>query len=310
MLRVSGPFSGRFGGEVWRGAVRQSVLLVMVLVVALLGGAVVRVIAEAAVPGRERINVTGSTTVGPIAKAFAEYYMGEHPDVNVTVEESGSGDGVRSLLHAGCQVATMSRFLKQEEFATAVDQGICPVPHVVAMDAVAVIVHPSNPIRSLSVAQLRGVFSGRVDNWKELGGPDLPVVRVCRDASSGTHETFEELVLGGARLTADAERVVSNQSAHQRVEARPGAIGYVGLAFLDKSVKSLAVDDVLPTRNTVTSGRYPLARPLYFFTDGFPSVGTHLHSFVSLHLTRDGHNIIHSIGFVPVTEYADADVKR
>ncbi|MGD2174748.1 MAG: phosphate ABC transporter substrate-binding protein [Candidatus Brocadiaceae bacterium] len=249
------------------------------------------------------ITCDGSTTVGPIAKAFAQYYMDKHPDVTVTVSESGSGNGAKSLMNRACDVANMSRFMKPNEFTAAVGKGIFPVAHVVAMDGIAMIVHPSNPVGRLSVDQVRDIYTGKITSWRQLGGPSQPIVMISRDTNSGTYETFEKLVMQKERIDPKAEYVGSNGAVRQRVQSTPNALGYVGLGFVDRTVKAVTIDGVEPTPRTVASGQYPIARPLFMFTEGYPKLGSHLHQFVTLHLTRDGQSIVSEIGFVPLTDY-------
>jgi phosphate transport system substrate-binding protein len=193
--------------------------------------------------------------------------------------------------------------MKATEFKAAVDNGVLPVAHVVAMDGIAVVVHPSNPIGELTVAQVREIYEGKITNWRDLGGPNVNIVKLSRDSSSGTYETFEGLVMAGARIASDTEYVGSNSQAKQRVQNTKGAIAYVGLGFVDDSVKALKINGVHPDHSTVASGRYPIARPLFMFTNGYPELGSHLHAFVTLHLSRKGQDIIEEIGFVPVTSY-------
>lgn len=250
-----------------------------------------------------RIVCDGSTTVGPIAKAFAEYFMQQNPGVNVTVSESGSGNGAKSLINGTCDVASMSRFMKDSEFKAAVAQGVLPVAHIVALDGLPIVVHPGNPIQGLTVQQVRDIFAGRITRWSELGGPELKIVKVSRDTNSGTYETFETLVMGGEKIAEDTEYVGSNGAIRQRVQTTPAAIGYAGLGFVDDTVKALEIDGIYPTRKTVASGKYPVARPLYLFTNGYPELGSNLHSFVNLHLTEKGQEIVEEIGFVPTTAY-------
>lgn len=252
---------------------------------------------------KAKIVIDGSTTVGPIAKAFAEYYMGKHPEVNITVSESGSGNGAKSLVNSACDVADMSRFMKNAEFQAAVEKGVMPVPHAVALDGVAIVVHPSNSIRALTIDQVRGIYTGKITNWRQLGGADRKIVKISRDTNSGTYETFEGLVMNKERMAADTEYVGSNGAVRQRVQSTPVAIGYVGLGFVDRTVKALNINGVYPDVATVRSGAYPVARALYMFTNGYPELGSHLHAFVTLYLTRKGQEIIEAIGFVPVTEY-------
>ncbi|MBN1517421.1 phosphate ABC transporter substrate-binding protein [Candidatus Sumerlaeota bacterium] len=280
--------------------------LAATLLVAWLGAGVAMAADEA-----EKLVLDGSTTVGPIAKAFAEYYMSNHPDVNVTVNESGSGNGAKSLINSACDIANMSRFMKDSEFAAAVEKGVKPVAHVVAMDGLPVLVHPSNPVKELSLEQVRKIYTGEIANWSEAGGPDQAIVIVSRDTNSGTYETFHELVMTHKvngesvkeKITDGAEYVGSNGAVRARVQSTPAAIGYAGLGFVDKTVKALEIDGVYPTPETVTSGKYAIARPLFMFTNGYPKLGSHTYQFVTLHLTEKGQEIIEDIGFVPVTKY-------
>ncbi len=258
-----------------------------------------------------KLVLDGSTTVGPIAKAFAEYYMAKHKDVNVTVNESGSGNGVKSLINSSCDIANMSRFMKENEFLAAVEKGIMPVAHVVAMDGLPVLVHNSNPVKALTVKQIRDIYTGRITNWKDLGGADKTIVVISRDTSSGTYETFHKLVMTHnvgdekikEKIKGGAEYVGSNGAIRARVQSTPAAIGYAGLGFIDKTVKALEINGIYPTAQTVTSGSYPIARPLYMFTNGYPKLGSHVHAFVTLHLSEKGQEMIEDIGFVPVTKY-------
>jgi len=250
-----------------------------------------------------KIVVDGSTTVGPIAKAFVEYYGSGHPDVNITVSESGSGIGAKSLINGTCDVADMSRFMKDKEFKAAVAKGVLPVAHVIAMDGLPIIVHPSNPVKNLTIEQVRDIYRGKITNWSEVGGPNVKIVKVSRDTNSGTYETFNHVVMQGDKIAADVEHVGSNGAVRQRVQSTPAAIGYAGLGFVDRTVKALTINGIEPNRETVSSGVYPIARPLFMFTNGYPKLGTPLHAFVTLHLTRDGQEIIEEIGFVPVTNY-------
>lgn len=251
----------------------------------------------------ERLQVEGSTTVGPIADAFAEAFKAQDRNVDITVKKSGSGDGAARLIGGGCDVATMSRFMKDAEFKTAVEKGVMPVAHAVAMDGVCIIVHPSNPISHLTTAQVRSIYTGAITNWRQLGGPDEPIVAITRDTNSGTFETFETLVMNKEKMAGNVETQASNPAIHGRVSKSKGAIGYVGVGFIDKEVKALEIDGVRPSKKTIASGVYPLARPLFMFTNGYPKLGSLIHRFVTFHLTQDGQDIVEAKGFVPVTDY-------
>ena len=244
-----------------------------------------------------QVVVDGSTTVGPIAKAFAEYYMGKHPGVNITVSESGSGNGAKSLINAACDVATMSRAMKNSEVKAAQDAGVLPIEKIVAMDGLSVVVHPSNPVAKLSLEQIRDIYTGKIANWKDLGGPDSAIVVISRDTNSGTYETFETMVMNKQKLTSKAEYVGSNGAVRQRVMSTATAIGYVGLAFTE-GVKAIPVNGVSATPETVTSKEYPISRALYMYTNGRPKEGTALYDFVNFCDTPEGMKIVQDTGFV------------
>lgn len=249
----------------------------------------------------KNIVIDGSTTVGPIAKAFADYYK-EKTGIGATISESGSGNGVKSLINGACDIANMSRFMKDSEFKTCVEKGILPVAHVVAFDGLAVVVNPANKVGALTMAQLADIYTGKTRNWKELGGDDAEIVVISRDTNSGTYETFNELVLRKDPVVKGAEYVGSNGQAKTRVASTKNAIAYVGLGFADDSVKTLSVDGILPSPKTIVSGKYPIARPLFMFTNKYPKMGTPVYDFVTLHLSEEGREIVRDLGYVPVAE--------
>ena len=251
----------------------------------------------------ETLQIEGSTTVGPIADAFAEYFKKVYPDLDITVKKTGSGDGAAALVDDRCDIATMSRFMKAKEFKAAVDGGVFPVAHVAAMDGVCPIVHPSNPVKDLTTAQIRDIYMGKIKNWSQVGGPSMPIVVISRDTSSGTYETFHGLVMQKKEMAAGVEYVNSNPQAHARVKTTRGAIGYVGIGFLDRSVKAIKVDGVMPSRRTIASGVYPVARPLFMFTNGYPELGSMVHKFCTFYLTEKGQELVEAKGFVPLTAY-------
>ncbi len=268
---------------------------------------ILAITAAAAVTGAasasEKIVIDGSTTVGPIAKAFAEYFMAANPEVNITVSESGSGNGAKGLVNSTCDVGAMSRPMKDTEFKAAADKGIQPVAHVVALDGLPILVHPSNPVQDLTVEQVRNIYLGRISNWKELGGPDKKIVTISRDTNSGTYETFAKLVMSKQKIHENCEYVGSNGAIRQRVQSTPAAIGYAGLGFVDKTVKALKINGVYPSAETVQTGEYAIARPLYMYTNKYPKLGSTLYRFMTIHLTEDGQEMVEEIGFVPVTAY-------
>ena len=252
---------------------------------------------------KQALQIEGSTTVGPIADAFAEAFKNKYSNLDITVKKTGSGDGAAALVDGRCDIAIMSRFMKEKEYRKAVENGIFPVAHVVAMDGVCVVVHPSNPVKELTTEQVRDIYLSKITNWKQVGGPDLKIVAISRDSSSGTYETFHKLVMKKMEMAPGVEYVNSNPQAHARVKTTKGAIGYVGIGFLDSNIKALKLDGVMPSAETISSGTFPVARPLFMFTNGYPKLGSMVHKFCSFYLSETGQEIIEAKGFVPVTNY-------
>ena len=252
--------------------------------------------------GESKLVCDGSSTVGPLAKAFAEFYMKSHPEAAISVSESGSGNGAKAMMGGTCDVADMSRPMKDEEFRKCVENGIMPCAHVIALDGIAVVVHKSNPVNGLTLEQLRDIYSGKISNWKDVGGADAEIVLISRDTNSGTYETFENLVMNKQKMSDRTEVVGSNGQAKSRVENTRNAIGYVGLGFTD-GLKALAVNGIEASAETIQSGSYPVARPLFMYTNGYPKLGSDLYRFVTLYLSKEGQQIVEEIGFVPVTAY-------
>ncbi len=242
------------------------------------------------------IVLDGSTTVGPLAKSFANYFTRKY-GVHVTVSESGSGNGAKSLINGSCTIATMSRAMKAEEIAAARQKGVNPVAHIVALDGLSMIVHPGNPINSLSKAQISSIYRGVITNWKEVGGPNARIVVIQRESNSGTQDSFKELVVGKeVKMTGNAETQSSNGAVKSRVSTTFSAIGFLGLGFVDHSIKIIAVNGVMPSVKTVKNGTYQVSRPLYFYTKGQPSGA--IKQFIDIPLTADGKRIITELGFI------------
>ena len=261
------------------------------------GAAVMSLLAagDASAAGNKLV-LDGSTTVGPIAKAFAAYFK-KTTGVDVTVSESGSGNGAKSLINKSCDIANMSRPMKDNEEAAARSKGVKPVEHIIALDGIAVIVHPGNRVNNLSRKQIRDIYSGRVTNWSVVGGPNAPIVMIQRESNSGTQDTFKELVMGkDLPISKRAETQASNGAVKSRVASTPTAIGFVGHGYVDGSVKALDVDGVEATVQTIKSGRYPISRPLFMYTNGQPT--GNVKAFIDLPKTVEGQKIISEVGFV------------
>jgi len=262
----------------------------------LISAAVLGVMASGTAQAAGKIVIDGSTTVGPIAKAFADHFT-KTTGVQVTVSESGSGNGAKSLINKTCDIATMSRAMKDNEIAAAKGKGVNPVEHVVALDGLSIVLHPSNRISGLTKVQIRGIYMGKYTNWNQLGGPNAGIVVIQRESNSGTADSFKELVMGHDNpISKSAETQSSNGAIKSRVSTTPGAIGYIGLGFVDHSVKAILVDGIEPDVKTVKNGTYPIHRPLFMYTNGQPTGA--VKQFIDLAKTEDGKHIISETGFV------------
>lgn len=245
------------------------------------------------------IVIKGSTTVLPITQKVSEAYMKENPDVKISISGGGSGNGIKAVIDGSTDIAMSSRFIKQSEVELAVNNGRYPVPHVVAYDCIIPVVHPDNKVKNLSLAQLKAVYKGEIKNWKDLGGDDHPVVVISRDTSSGTYEVWAEKVLQGDRVFPGALLQASNGAIVQAVSKNKNAIGYIGLGYLDNSTKAVTVDNVVGSIENTLNGTFPVSRPLFMFTPGWPE--KEAAKFLSfLKHPEKGQKYVAEIGFVPM----------
>ncbi|MCX7784613.1 MAG: phosphate ABC transporter substrate-binding protein [candidate division WOR-3 bacterium] len=249
---------------------------------------------------KKNITLAGSTTVLPIAQKCAEAFMDINPKVNISVRGGGSGVGIASLIAKSVDIGMSSRPIKDKELATAKQKGVNPVGNIIALDGLAIIVHPQNPINEITLKTLKDIYTGKITNWKALGGPDREIVVVSRDVASGTFEVFKEKVLGGDKPKDDALMLASNKAVATSVQETPGAIGYVGVGYLSEGIKSLKVDGIMPSNKTVQDGTYKLARPLFMYTNGSPK-GL-VKEFIDFILSNTGQKLVNEAGFVPINK--------
>ncbi|MBN1828691.1 MAG: phosphate ABC transporter substrate-binding protein [Deltaproteobacteria bacterium] len=246
----------------------------------------------------ENVTVNGSTTVLPVAQASAEAFMKMNPGVNISISGGGSGNGIKALIDKSTDIANASRFIKDSEVKQAIEKGVYPVPHRIAIDCIVPIVHPSNPISGLSIEQMSLIYQGKIANWKEVGGPNMTIVVVSRDTSSGTYEIWEERILHKQKVTPKAQLQASNGAVNQTVSKNKYAIGYIGLGYLNSEVKGLKVNGIEASADTALSGVYPIARPLFMFTNGWPSGLTA--KYINFIVSPKGQEIMKDEGFVPI----------
>lgn len=259
---------------------------------------------------QDMIQIKGSDTMVNLGQAWAESFMKNHPEAFIAVTGGGSGTGIASLLNKTCDIAECSRKMKQKEIELAHNKGINPVEFTVALDGLAVVVHPANPVDKLTIDQLADVFTGKITNWKELGGKDSKIVILSREVNSGTHVYFKEHVLrknnpdNKDEFAHSALLMPSSQAIADEVSGNPQAIGYYGMGYISPSQKAMAVAKdnnspyVLPTIENVVDGKYAVSRPLFMYTDGKPQ-GL-VKEFLDFVLSDEGQKIVLDIDFVPV----------
>jgi phosphate transport system substrate-binding protein len=258
----------------------------------------------------ESIDIKGSDTMVNLALAWAEAYQNDHPEVELAVTGGGSGTGIAALINNSVDIANASRRIKPEEIADAKSKGVTPVEFIVAGDAIGIIVHPSNPVSELTLQQLSDIYSGKITNWKELGGEDRPIVRLSRESNSGTHVYFlEEVVRLGDKknktlFSASTLLLPSSEVIVNEVRQNPNAIGYDGLGYIPEDLKIIAVAEkpgdpyVLPAIATVNDKSYPIARDLYIYTPGEPDGA--VRAYIDWILGPEAQAIVAEQGFVPI----------
>lgn len=238
------------------------------------------------------ISMSGSTSMEKLANAVAESFMAKYPGVTVTAEFTGSSAGIESVLAGTCDIGNSSRNLKDEELANGA------VENIVAIDGIAVVVDPSNTVTGLTRDQLISIYTGETTNWKDVGGADMPIVVVGREAGSGTRGAFEE-ILGIEDSCAYANELDSTGSVMAKVASTPGAIGYVSLDVVDDTVVALALDGTEATAENIKAGNYFLSRPFVMATKGEISEQSETVQALFDYLKSDeGKELIQSVGLI------------
>ncbi len=259
---------------------------------------------------QKTIEDIGSDTIVNLALAWAEDYQKIHPDIRISVSGGGSGTGFAALINGTTDIANASRKIKDEETQSAQKNGIEPHEIEIARDAIGVIVNPNNPVQQLTLQQISDIYSGKITNWKDVGGEDRPIVLLSRETNSGTHVYFLEQVvrLGSSKdktlFSQDTLLLPSSEGIMAEVRQNPNAIGYDGLGYITPDVKTLAIapkdggEHVKPSAETVNNGTYPIARPLFMYTNGEPAGD--VKDYLDWILSPDGQQIVSQLGFVPL----------
>ena len=246
--------------------------------------------------------IKGSDTVLPLSQKEAESYMKANPSATITVTGGGSGVGISALLEGTTDLAQSSRKIKFDERKKLREAGKTVKEVIAAYDALAVVVHPSNKVKNLTREQLEGIFTGKITNWKEVGGDDLKIIPYSRETSSGTYEFFKESVLKNKNYMNGIMSMPATGAIVQSISQTKGAIGYIGLAYLNSNVKSINVSYdkgntfIEPSVTTAKLGTYPIVRPLYYYY--VTSAEKIVRPFIDYVLSTAGQKIVTEIGFI------------
>jgi phosphate transport system substrate-binding protein len=244
------------------------------------------------------IVIKGSTTVLPVAQGTLEGFMKKNPNIQISLSGGGSGEGIKALIDKTAQIATSSREIKKEEVQLAKTKNINPVAHVIANDAIVPVVNPKNKVSNLSIDQLSQIYQGKITNWKEVGGEDLKIVVISRDSSSGTFESWDHFVMKKAKVTPRAQMLASNGAIVTAIAGNRYAISYLGIGYINKSVKPLQVNGVTASVATALSKEYPFSRELYMYTDGDPKGDAA--KYIAFVKSAEGQKIVVKEGFIPL----------
>jgi phosphate transport system substrate-binding protein len=238
----------------------------------------------------DRIDIAGSTSVQPVVEKLAEKYMETHPNIKINVQGGGSGMGIRTTEQGIVNIGTSSANLKEED-ANVLNQ------FLIAKDGIIIAVNKESPVKDLTLDQLKGIFSGEITNWNQVGGPDAPIHVVVRESGSGTLSSFKKLVMGNTSIRSDAIVQGSTEAVKQTVIQDPYAIGFVSMAHMSSDIKALDVDGITPSEATVSDGSYPLQVPFLFLTKGEPTGVTK--EFIDWVFSPEGQAIIRSEKVIP-----------
>lgn len=281
--------------------IKKSILLVVSL---LLVTALIAACSSTSTPGApttkptaetSTVSVSGSTTVQPLAEKLAEAFMTENAGVRIDVQGGGSSVGVKAAAEGTSDIGMASRDIKDSELTESPNLKVI----VIARDGIAIVTHPDTPVSDLTIEQVRDIFSGKITNWKDVGGEDQSIILVSREEGSGTRAAFEEMVMGEDVLIAASSILQpSNGSIRTTVSTTPNSIGFLSFGYLDNTVKSISINGVAPTEPNAVNGTYPIVRPLNMLTNGEPT-GT-VKAFLDFILSEAGQKIVVDDGYISV----------
>jgi len=250
------------------------------------------------------VKIKGSDTVLPLSQKEAEKYMKANASANISVVGGGSGVGIAALLDGTTDIAQSSRSIKMSEKLKLQEAGTAYKEVTIAFDALAVVVNPGNKVSQLTREQLEGIYTGKIKNWKDVGGDDMNIVVYSRESSSGTFEFFKEHVMNNKSYAASCLMMPATGAIIQSVSQTKGAIGYVGLAYVEKDVKTIKVSYdkgktfIAPNMENAKNKTYPVVRPLFYY---YPTkFEAKVKPFITYILSAEGQKTVQEIGYIPV----------
>jgi phosphate transport system substrate-binding protein len=255
------------------------------------------------IAGAQKIVIKGSDTVLPLSQKEAEVYMKKNTGKSITVIGGGSGVGLAALIDNTTDIAMASRKMKMDERMKMQDAGRAYKEVIIAQDALSVIVNPQNKVSKLTRQQIEDIYTGKIKNWKELGGDDMQIIAYSRETSSGTYEFFKDHVMNRKNYTSSVLNMPATGAIIQSVSQTKGAIGYVGLAYVSKEVKDVAIsydgkNFVLGSLETAKNKTYPVVRPLYYY---YPTAKeSAVKSYIDYVLSEEGQKIVEQVGYIPI----------
>lgn len=241
-----------------------------------------------------KITISGSTSVGPLMEKEAEGYKEKDSNVSIEINQLGTSAGIKDTISGVAQIGMASRDLKDAEKKEGLKET------KIAIDGIGIITHKGNTVKSLTMDQIKGIYTGEIKNWKEVGGKDAPIVVVSREDGSGTRDAFQEIVgYDSTELAKDAQISDGNGNVKSTVAGNENAIGYTSFSYLDDSINALQVDGVSPTAEKAKSGDYKLSRPflLVYKEDKLGESGK---KFVDYILSEDGQKIVKEDGLITI----------
>ncbi len=257
-------------------------------------------LAAASVASAQKLVIKGSDTLGAkLVPTLAEEYKAKHPEVSFEIAAEGSTTGLAAIIDGTAQIGMSSRRARAVESSAAQAKGVTLKPIIVAHDGMAVIVNANSPISKLTLRQVAGIFTGDVTNWSAVGGKPGKISIYTRNTSSGTYSDWKELAMNKRDYAPSSQKMAGNEQIAAEVAKNPNGIGYVGLAYINaEGVKVVAIDGVIPSKETVLTKKYAYARPTFYYTNGEPS--GEAAKFIEFTLSDAGQKIAEKIGFVPI----------